>query len=168
MYTIIGDFFFGSKLSGLSSNPLSAIPSVFLKLTNSLVPQLNCARCASPLVIFFGALKFASVIQTSGYSSKRDAISVRQLRSVVVFIEEVHTEALCEIHLSAGCNQIRIPIFAVEIDRILAVGRERHVESLLLRDLLSRTIFRVDDVEISHARIVIIRDAIGAIVRSDR
>ena len=43
----------GSKFSGFIRMPFSGTPSTFLKLTNSAVPQLNRARCASPLLTFF-------------------------------------------------------------------------------------------------------------------
>src|SRR5437763_524792 len=73
-----GARFGGFEAVGLRDHvgDLIPAPTVFLKLTSSAVPQLNCARCASPLVIFFSALKFESVVQTSGYSSKRDAVNM--------------------------------------------------------------------------------------------
>ena len=40
------------------------------------VPQLNWARCASPLLTFFRSLKSEPVTQTSGNSSKRDAVNI--------------------------------------------------------------------------------------------
>ena len=64
-------------------------------------------------------------------------IGSRRRWRVVLFVEEVRRKALSEIYNLAVSDGIRIPIFAVEIDRILCIRRQRNIKPLFGGDELA-------------------------------